>query len=179
MAKRRNYGSISLKGFDELLAAFARVRDVVTEPLMSDQIHAAANIIGDAIKDKIHDVRGNLRKGIVIQRMKKKRGGISTIVFMNYKVAPHAHLVEYGVPHDRVAFVDPKSKTQRKLMGDPMLPWGPFWKVGPMPAKPYFRPAVDNNKDNALLKIMGGAIRIIGQEFYREGGKNKMGTYQF
>jgi HK97 gp10 family phage protein len=162
MAKRRNYGSISLEGYDELLAAFARVRNVVTEPLMSNEIHAAANIIGDAIKNKIHDVRGNLRKGIIIQRMKKERGGISTIVFMNYKVAPHAHLVEYGVPHDRIAV---SKDGQRYMMGDPSLPFGPFWKVGPMPAKPYFRPSVDDNKDRALDKIMGGAIKIIGREF--------------
>jgi len=82
---------------------------------------------------------GNLRRSVVVKTMP---GGWPVIVGIDRRIAPHAHLVEYGTSDRRY----PKSKAL--AIGDEKRAW-----VGPMPAKPFFRPALDGSRDKVLSNM--------------------------
>lgn len=60
---------------------------------------------------------GSLKRGIVAKEFKSRtRSSPAAFVAIDYSIAPHAHLVEYGA------------------------------RGGEMPAQPFFRPAIDTHK---------------------------------
>jgi len=81
---------------------------------------------------------GNLKRGIVTKRWISKGYQSIFLSAVDYKISPHAHLVEYG--HRLII------KGQRR---------------GKVNAYPFFRPAVDVKRNEALKIIEDGTRKII------------------
>ena len=84
---------------------------------------------------------GNLKHGIVAKKFRHKiPGQPATFVGINYRIAPHAHLVEYG--HG-----------------------GPH----PAPAHPFFRPEVDGFKATYVSMVASLLRRLFSGGWIRPG----------
>lgn len=103
---------------------------------------------------------GNLKDGVVAWIDKTAQFGSVGVahVGINYKKAPHAHLVEFGtegvrVPKDSkklVFYIDGK-----KIVTD---------SVKPMPAQPFMRPAIDNKKSVAITELEADLLILINKK---------------
>lgn len=111
---------------------FAEIDKKIAEHINDNAEQIAKQIARDA-KASINEVTGNLSKGIRAVKSRYEDGGWIVV-----SRAPHSHLVEFGTsevrqsPEGKVLY-DPKTKTFFGRV------------VGPMPAKPFLRPALDRN----------------------------------
>ena len=128
---------IEIQGIDELEKQMQRLIGTVSadkvEPVLLD---AAKVVAKDAKARAPKGETGNLKKGIVAKKTRRK-GGVSAVLGLNvgeaapaiaaidYRKAPHAALVEFG--HG-----------------------GPH----PAPAHPFFRPAWDANREKVTRQII-------------------------
>jgi len=158
-ARQRAYGrrgarwfDISIKGERELMKTFdkmsRRFGNAVTLPILLE----GAVIVGDEIERRapqqegrwlragrsggaIFDERGgNLKGGIVAKMFTNSRPGLpGAFVAIDYRIAPHAHLVERGTA--------PRYHASGKY-------------VGAMPPMPYFRPGVVASGPKALKHMV-------------------------
>lgn len=144
MAMKR-LGIAEVEGMPELIKEFEKLN----KPLKDDfSIKAATIEVGNemrrAMQSRIHDSKrphkmlrqqklvmpGNLRRSLVVKTFKSKGDGIA-FVAVDRKMAPHAHLVEFG-------------------HGGPK----------PARTHPFFRPVVDEYSHNGrLARVVGDAIK--------------------
>jgi len=130
---------LSISGDKELYEEIKALAGKFAPSKIENIIEKAADIITKQAKENAPvGVTGNLKKGIVTKKWISK--GYQTIYLsaVDYKISPHAHLVEYG--HRLII------KGQKR---------------GKVKAYPFFRPAVDAKRNEALRIIEDGAIRII------------------
>jgi HK97 gp10 family phage protein len=129
--------SIDIEGIEELESQMQRLIGTVSadkvEPILLD---AAKVVAKDAKARAPKGETGNLKKGIVAKKTRRK-GGVSAALGLNvgeaapaitaidFRKAPHAALVEFG--HG-----------------------GPH----PAPAHPFFRPAWDANREKVTRQII-------------------------
>lgn len=130
-----------LVGDKELLKAFHRIEAMENNKFVGDAAYKAATRIKNAAQRKAKQVAkrktGSLSRAI---KAKHGKGGGSAIVIVDYKIAPHSHLVEFGS--------GPRYQRSGKY-------------VGQMSARPFFRPAVDENKARAARIIAKGVETAI------------------
>ena len=135
---------IEIQGIEELEKQMESLIKAVhpdkVEPVLLD----GAKVMQKAIKGKIHhSITGNLKKGVKAKVMRRRGGSAAAIglsagdaapalVAMDFRTAPHYHLVEYG--HG-----------------------GPH----PAPAYPFFRPGVDASKEQAINQIIEDINNLI------------------
>jgi len=122
---------------------FTKLDQLVAEHINDNAEQIAKQIAVDAKTDlrsreakSLVKLSGNLAKGIRAVRSKFDDGGWIVI-----SRAPHSHLVEFGTKKVRKS-EDGKSLVAMGKDGKPIF-FGP--EVGPMPAKPFLRPALDKN----------------------------------
>jgi hypothetical protein len=110
---------------------------------------------------------GNLKKAIRTGKFKKQRRG-NPAVFMgiDYRRGPHAHLVEYGTKR-RI----PTKNRVLKFEVDGQIVYARWAR--PMPAKPFWRPAVDIGKRAAGIV----ASKRIALEIERAAVRKKLRRY--
>lgn len=127
----------------------SKLLDDLPERLQRKVVNSAASAGAQVIvKEAKKNVRqnGSVKTGTLlnsIRKRKKKRVHGIYEVFTD-KSAPHAHLVEFGT--------GPRSLKQPKevqIKGT----WRTITQTGSMPAKPFFRPAVDENHNLVMRKI--------------------------
>jgi len=111
---------------------FTKLDQLVAEHINDNAEQIAKQIAVDA-KAMIHDVTGNLRRGIRARKSRFEDGGWIVV-----SRAPHSHLVEFGT-------LNPRSSEDGKVLYDPKTDTFFGKEVGPMPAKPFLRPALDKN----------------------------------
>ncbi len=104
----------------------------------------SAGMVADLIAARARELApegptGNLKRGIVARVDKTARtlGIGAATVGANYKIAPHAHLVEYGTSGRR--FPKKKDKLVFYIDGEKFV----LDSVAPMPAHPFMRPAIE------------------------------------
>lgn len=99
---------------------------------INDNCEVIAKKVARDARNKIHSVTGNLRKSVRAKESKFEDGG-----WIVRATAPHAHLVEYGGKNVR------RPLRAKVMKGKD----GKFYgqEVAPMPAKPFLRPALDEN----------------------------------
>jgi len=123
-----------IDGLGAALAKFQKIMNAygATGDRLVDTFYKGAKMIRDSARGNIrHEVKGNLRRGIIAKKfdpgIPQKPGAFTGI---DYNIAPHAHLVEYG----HVAS---------------------GWYQGGehVPAYPFFRPAIDTNKVRVMMMI--------------------------
>ena len=130
---------VSISGDRELYNAIKALSGKFAPGKVEDFVEKAADIITKQAKENAPvGVTGNLKKGIITKKWISK--GYQTIFLstVDYKISPHAHLVEYG--HRLII------KGQKR---------------GKVKAYPFFRPAVDAKRNEALRIIEDGARKII------------------
>ena len=132
----RQIGQIGLDGIEKLLPKFKLLIGVIDDAEMENRLLAAAKIIRDDAKQRAPmGPTGNLKRGIVAKTFSEKRKGQpATFVAIDYRIAPHAHLVEFGA------------------------------RNGHMPPTPFLRPAIDANLEAVKNTIKKGAWKVIEKE---------------
>jgi len=125
--------------------------DKFNKLLTHKEFQHTAGLGADIIKKKAVELApmgltGNLKNGIVSKIDKRTTGKIArAYVTNNPKIAPHAHLVEYGTKNPRT----PKGV----VMYDKVTNTWFGVEVAPMPKKPFMRPALDATKTKVLKAI--------------------------
>jgi len=159
---------IALEGMKELNIKFERIVKTLKKKDADKKMLRAAEVIRDDAKNRAPARTGKLKQAIVaslVNPVKKYRkyggahGEPEAYAGIDYAIAPHAHLVEYGVFKPRSA--------KGKVLFDGRT--GQFFgkEVANMPAKPFFRPAIDSNKDLVVQVIAKGLKELIGKEIRR------------
>jgi hypothetical protein len=137
MARRRGRGAWGaiheaqhIEGLSQALINFENIRNAYGAQGQSliDPLYKCAEMIRDAARSNIrHEIKGNLRRGIKAGKFDpgypEKPAAFTGI---DYKISPHAHLVEYG---------------HMTISG------------GHVPAYPFFRPAIDTNRTRIMMMI--------------------------
>ena len=103
---------------------------------INDNCEVIAKKVAKDARASINVVTGNLKKGIRAKESKFEDGG-----WIVMATAPHAHLVEYGGKNVRRPI---NAKVMKSADGK-------FYgqEVAPMPAKPFLRPALEKNIQEA------------------------------
>lgn len=103
---------------------------------------------------------GNLRRSIQAKKFKRKiKKQPQVYVRVNWRIAPHAHLVEYGTEFFRMPI-------KKKVLHFYHRGFEIFAKwAAPMPALPFFRPTIDKNKSRLEYQIEKEAADIIYRTF--------------
>jgi HK97 gp10 family phage protein len=122
------WAHVKLEGLPELERSIKKIIDSMSADEVEPIIFGAGEIVTAEVQanvNKIRKVTGNLRSSPVTKMMEKRRHGEPrpTISAIDRKIAPHAHLVEFGA------------------------------RGGQMPAQPFFRPAWDAKRKAALEHI--------------------------
>jgi HK97 gp10 family phage protein len=140
---------MQMKGADELNKNILELTKTIAPEKVEPILHEGAKVVADAARANAPvGPTGNLRRGIVDKVLQRKGQDkpAPAMAGIDYRIAPHAHLVEFGTAERY-----PKKKT---VLYDKST--GQFFgtHVGPMPAHPFFRPAWDDNKDRIEKQII-------------------------
>jgi len=92
---------------------------------------------------------GNLGRGVVVKEETRKTGAF---VAMDYRIAPHAHLVEYGTVE--------REPLETEVLYDEKT--GKFYgkEAAPMPKDPFFRRGTEAGKDQAMDEMVKAISKI-------------------
>jgi HK97 gp10 family phage protein len=161
---------VHLEGFKDLEKNMKGLRGFVNSKQVVDGLHDGVKVMGRIAKNKApRGPTGNLKRAIRTGIFGKQKRG-SPAVFMAIRRGKgegrHAHLVEYGTKR-RI----PRQYSVLKFEIDGQIIY--VRRVGPMPAKPFWRPAVDIGK-NAAGRV---ASKKIAREIEREVARKKMHRY--
>jgi hypothetical protein len=86
---------LAIEGIDEIQANLARVLNATTGKAMKQVMMRAALVARNRIRDLAPlGKTGNLKRGVFAAYGDDNLPNV--LVGMNYKIAPHAHLVEFG-----------------------------------------------------------------------------------
>lgn len=116
----------------------------------------AADLIADEVRRQAPEgPTGNLKKGVVskVNKLAAVLGEGSAYIGFNYKVARHAHLVEYGTLGARF----PKKKPFMWFMWNGKLVRAS--KVKAMPANPFFRNSIDAKTGEAAAVVSADLLQ--------------------
>lgn len=142
---------ISINMTSETKSLLKEVRNLLTVGELSFSAGIAADIIAEESRRLAPEGEtGNLKRGIISRGNKEvaQFGSVgAAYVGVDYRIAPHAHLVEYGTSNRRY----PKNKGKlvfyidgKKIVVD---------SVAPMPQKPFMRPAIETQQKIATVAI--------------------------
>lgn len=109
--------------------------DDKVEPVMLDGV----KVIAQDVKRR---AIGNIKKAVIVKLLKKiGNWPRSAMAGINNKKAPEAHLIEFGT-----------SRRYQKTTGR-------YTGIGP--AKPFFRPAVDSNRESVYRTVRDKLLDLI------------------
>ncbi len=135
-----------LKGFPERIQ-----RDIVNAGAS-----AGATVVKKEAQKNIRS-NGSYNTGTLYNsiRTKKKKGEHGIYQVFSDKSAPHSHLVEFGTGPRKL-----KEPGYRKISGN----WVWVENTGSMPAKPFFRPALDENHKLVMRKMTERITKRMAKE---------------
>lgn len=121
--------ALRFDGLEEIEAKLSKIINRATGTAAKEVYLKAGMKLRDRARSMVKVKTGNLRKGIFAARGDASKQNV--IVGVNYKIAPHAHLVEYGTvrapahPYMRPALSASKDEMRRtiqdgleKIIGD-------------------------------------------------------------
>ena len=142
-------------GLNELKGMFRNLEKLPDKRKAASIFYNRAKELRDAMRSKApQGPTGNLKRGIVAKRFKK---GAGAFVAIDYRIAPHAHLVERGTRGPR----NPKHAQWMKFIVNGQTVYAK--QVGPMPAQPFFWPTYDRRKRAVGKKLSQDLKRLIEQ----------------
>lgn len=137
--------SAEINGWQAMGNLLKEFPERIQRDIVNSAASAGATLVKNRAKKNIKQngsvVTGNLLNS-VRSRKKKRTHGIYEV--FTDKSAPHAHLVEFGTG-PRVL-----DKPLEVKIGNN---WVTITHTGSMPAKPFFRPALDENHEEIMRKI--------------------------
>ena len=138
---------LKFEGMAQFNAAIAKLIKTMDPEKVEPLLQKGAKVIADAAKAKApKGPSGNLKKAIKVKRMERRGNQPAPyIAAVDRKRAPHAHLVEYGYPGIRIA-------KRGRFKGK---------QFGRMPAKPFFRPAVDAKQGEVAFMVQAGLKKLV------------------
>lgn len=144
---------VSAERLTKLLKDFP---DRIQRDVINAAASAGATVVKNEAKRNIRangsEVTGRLYKSI---RTKKKRGTHGVYQVFSDKTAGYSHLVEFGTGPRKL----PKPRTV-KIGGN----WAEITHTGTMPAKPFLRPALDENHQKVMKKIVERMAKRMAKE---------------
>jgi len=128
-----------IQGLDKLTENFEKLTKGLDDEVISDGYLNVGRKMASQMKRRIrrHRITGNLERGIVAKKFKSKGEG-KVFVAINYRYAPHAHLIEFG----HKSRLKPDSENSEG-------------KLAFVPAHPFFRITVDEFTVNNDLEKEG------------------------
>lgn len=160
---------LEVEGSDKVIAKLKYLADVIDKNIVSDVVLDAAKIIQSDAKSRApRGETGNLQKGIVAKKAKKKRKMFASsepsavsFVAIDRAIAKHAYWIEFGTAA--------RKPLTKKVMADKEkgIIYGTI--ADPMPAKPFFRPAVDHKASEARQYMKDGILRAIQDAVSKNG----------
>lgn len=141
----------TIAGGRELDAFLQQLSVKVERNILRSALRAGANVIKDAAKANVPVKTGALRKSLQVTTG-SKGATVTAKLKARGKVAPHAHLVEFGTKPHKIA---PKGKKGALAINGNFV--GAVSHPGSRP-KPFMRPAFDGNSTPAIAAV-GAKIR--------------------
>ena len=135
---------VTIEGLPELRRKFAELSDKQQRGVLRTGIRAGAQLVVREARKNVHDVSGNLRKGMKAKVSVKQGGVTEASIGWDKKIAPHGHLVELG----HVQIVGPRSGAASQRRSGKA---GPKQRaVGHVPAHPFLRPALLDHEQQII-----------------------------
>jgi len=154
--------SFTLQGGDILSRLLKDFPHKIQETVLDGAVGAGATVIKKAAQKNLRQngsvKSGNLFRSLKTQKVKKAHGIYR--IFTD-RSGPHSHLVEFGTGPRRL-----KEPHYAKLGGN----WVWVEHTGSMPAKPFFRPALDENKPEVLRAMMVRMAKRMAKEAEKMAG---------
>jgi len=159
---------ITFEGLPELEKKFKHLTEIIDDRKIVTGLLNVAKIFQEKIKAAAP--KGptlNLVKSVIVKKFRIKiKGAPAVFVAIDRKIAPHAHLVEYGTKGLRY----PTKKAKKVKPGEGWLmitSKGGFAYVehtGQMPANPFFRRTYDKEQKNIIEKMEREIWKVIEKE---------------
>lgn len=147
----------NIRGGAQLAQFLATLPAKVEQNIMRSALRAGANVIRNEARILVPVDQGALRASIKTSA-KARRGMVTAAVKAGGKLAPHAHLVEYGTrPHK----IEPKDAAALSVAGSA---YQTIDHPGAKPS-PFMRPAQDS-KTTAAIEAVSAQI---GKRLTKEG----------
>ena len=166
-------GHVTLTGMDNLVKNFREIANSPNTRKYETQLMIPARKLAGQIKAKAPDgppksdnpnktpkPNATIKNSVAAKKFKRRRTDHPAVmVAIDYRVAPHAYLVEYGT----VGVRRPKEKEYMwfRRYSDGQLIRKKV--VAPMPAQPFFRPTFDANKGVILRDMIDLTEKFIQQ----------------
>lgn len=134
---------IQVKGVEQAIKSLRKFERELNQHLF-EGVYEAARPVATEIRNRApKGPTGNLRKSIQYGRLRKRLGrDIAAYVRVNYRTAPHAHLVEFGS--------GPRSTKSGK-------------STGVSPPRPFFRPVVDQVNAGTFAPVTAAGKRAVAK----------------
>ncbi len=146
--------SIKVTGFEALDRELAKLPLKIQNKVVKKMVREGAKVVQKAAKQKAPRKTGRLRRAIIVRAKTRRETRPETVaakVMIRSKatkrgaIAPHAHLLEYG---------------HQLVKGGKLGSGGKV--IGFVAARPFMRPAFDNNKSkviNTMRRVFARGIR--------------------
>lgn len=147
---------ISIQGMDRLLKQFEQIAGAPESREMENRLLDNAKDLRNKIRSRVpKGETKNLYNAIEARRFRRKIAGYPAVfVRVDRKKAPHYHLVEFGTEGIRWS----KKGLMKFKIGEQ---WVVTRYVAKMPAQPFFRPTVDENRYRVTKRIMDDVETVI------------------
>lgn len=123
---------ISVEGDKELTAAFQKLLKKLSPDEVEPIVVEGATIIADAARQKAPLGKGHKKGGRILHlkdairatKIKRRGSAVAAIGTVDYRIAPHGLLVEYGSSHSaahpymRPAFDEKKQEVERLIVSE-------------------------------------------------------------
>jgi HK97 gp10 family phage protein len=158
--------AVEVKGLAKLRSKLVEMAAMVNGHSVYNIFLEGAAYMADAVKSEAPEDEGTLKKGIVAKNFKETDRGVpGAFVAVDSRIAPHAHLVEYGT-HERRAKNKKNERgaimsTGKPTPGTPLSEIQVFGTVAaPMKPNPFFRRGVSKSKRQAgrIVRVKLGAL---------------------
>lgn len=117
----------------------------IQKNIMRSALRAGANVIKKEAKQEVPVRSGALRKSLKVST-KSKNGTVTAVLKADSRVAPHAHLVEFGTrPHK----IKPRNGEALRIDGHVV---SEIDHPGSRP-KPFLRPSFDSKAPQAVVAV--------------------------
>lgn len=151
MGKNSMTISMEIEGLDEAIHKL-KLYDTKNSKAIAKAISKSGRNIRDDAKSHVPVRTGNLRDSLAARF---KSSDLQSVVKADYKKAPHAHLIEYGV---ETSIVKPKKQTALKFTDGGSIKYARGQiRLPARKARPFMNPAFQSEKpkvENEIKKIL-------------------------
>lgn len=146
---------IDLLGEKELISKLKRLDNRTGAKIIKEILRKGGHKIKKSVKEEAPEVTGNLKKSIKVfnDRSYASKNGALIRVGADVKIAPHAHLVEFGTEERELK----KPTIIRLATGEVFT----LKNTGKMPANNFFERGYEKSKDVAIRTFEEEIKRVV------------------